>query len=171
MSQPEYGNPQGQPEPQQSPYGQPPTYAQQPEHGQAPPPAPRYSPYGQNLYGQDPYGQQPYGQTGYDQPGYGLQPHYGQPGYGYGPPQEHPQAQTVFILGLVGIFVPFVQFVAWYLGGKAKKEIEAGAPFAWEGNLKIGYVLGKIFSILAIIGVALYALLIILAVMSAFVSF
>ncbi|OMG55917.1 hypothetical protein BJN44_07960 [Tessaracoccus sp. ZS01] len=57
----------------------------------------------------------------------------------------------VFILGIVGIFTGVVSFVAWYLGGQAKKEIEAGAPFPWDGNLKTGYMLGKVFSIIWIV--------------------
>lgn len=64
---------------------------------------------------------------------------------------EHPQAQMVFILGIVGIFTGIVSFVAWYMGGQAKKEIEAGAPYAWDGQLKTGYVLGKVFGIITIV--------------------
>lgn len=101
--------------------------------------------YGQPQFQQTPYGQQMAPQQGpYQQP-------YGAPRpYGYGP-VEHPQAQMVFILGIVGIFTGVVSFVAWYMGGQAKKEIEAGAPFPFEGNLKTGYTLGKVFSIIYIV--------------------
>ncbi|PIE20824.1 MAG: hypothetical protein CSA64_04480 [Arachnia propionica] len=98
------------------------------------------------------------------QPGYGQQPAYGQPAYGqqpgYGQQQapEHPQAQVVLILGIVGIFFGILSFVAWYMGGQAKKEIEAGAPYPWDGNLKIGYLLGKIFSIIWIVIGVLYVI-------------
>ena len=103
-------------------------------------------------------------QQGYQQPpaqpGYGYQ----QPYYGYQPPAEHPQAQTVFILGIVGIFVTIVPFIAWYLGGQAKKEIAAGAPYPFEGKIKTGYILGKVFGILQIVGIvlviAIYAIMI-----------
>lgn len=178
MSQPEYP---GQPGPEYPPqYGQsPPPWTPQWEQSPQPGETPRYAPsadsdpyseYGSTpLYGQSPtYGQSPdYGQGAYGQPpvpatyqqGY-AQP-YGQPVYGYGAQPEHPQAQTVLILGILGIFVPFVQFVAWYLGGKAKKEIEAGAPFAWAGSLKTGYLLGMIFSIIGLAVAALYVLLIV----------
>ncbi len=108
-----------------------------------------------------------YGQPDPQQsPNYGYGQPAGQPGYGaVGGAQEHPQTQTVFILGIVGIFVGVCAFIAWYMGGQAKKEIEAGAPYAWEGTkLKTGYMLGKVFSIIYIVVVALYILFIIFAI-------
>ena len=91
---------------------------------------------------------------------------YGQPPssqYGYGTQlAEHPQAGTVQILGIVGIFVGIVPFIAWYLGSKAKQEIEAGAPYVWEGRLKTGYLLGKVFSIITLVGSALSVIVLIL---------
>ncbi len=100
-------------------------------------------------------------QQGYQQPpaqpGYGYQ----QPYYGYQPPAEHPQAQTVFILGIVGIFTGILSFVAWYLGAEAKKEIEAGAPYPFEGKLKTGYLLGKILGIISLACAGLGLLLLI----------
>ncbi|WP_051215320.1 hypothetical protein [Granulicoccus phenolivorans] len=93
---------------------------------------------------------------------YDQQPYAGQ-AYGTGQLQEHPQAQTTFILGIVGIFVGICAFIAWYLGGKAKKEIAAGAPYQWGGNLKTGYLLGKIFSIIYIIGLVLYIIILVAA--------
>ena len=84
---------------------------------------------------------------------------YQQPSYGYSGYQvtEHPQSQTVFILGIIGIFTGITSFIAWYLGGQAKKEIEGGAPYLWGGNLKTGYTLGKVFGIISI---AVWALVI-----------
>ena len=118
----------------------------QPDYGQ---PDPQQTP-GQPQYG---YGQ-PDPQAAYGQ----------QPSYGYQAPAEHPQAQTVFILGIVGIFVTIVPFIAWYLGGQAKKEIAAGAPYPFEGKIKTGYILGKVFGILQIVGIvlaiAIYAIMI-----------
>ena len=55
----------------------------------------------------------------------------------------------------VGIFTGIPAFVAWYMGAQARKEIQAGAPYRWEGNLKTGYLLGKVFGILSIVGIAL----------------
>ncbi len=74
----------------------------------------------------------------------------------HGGQQEHPQAQTIFILSLVGIPVPLLAWIAWYMGAKAKKEIEAGAPYAWSGNVKNGHLLGKIFGIIHIVVLVLY---------------
>ncbi|AQP48666.1 hypothetical protein BW730_15300 [Tessaracoccus aquimaris] len=115
-------------------------------------------------YGQpDPQQSPNYGQDyGQPQPGYGQQPPaYGAAG-GYGG-QEHPQTQTVFILGIVGIFVGVCAFIAWYMGGQAKKEIDAGAPYAWEGTkLKTGYMLGKVFSIIYICLIVLYIVVLII---------
>ena len=105
-----------------------------------------YRPSGYSDPGPDygtPYHQQSAPNQGYQgqQPGYGpagLQQPYQQQGYGPGygayiPAPEHPQSQMVFILGIVGIFTGVTAFVAWYMGGQAKKEIEAGAPFPWAG--------------------------------------
>lgn len=76
----------------------------------------------------------------------------------YGAPAEHPQAQTVLILGIVGLFFTPLAFVAWIIGGRAKKEIAAGAPYTWSGGLQIGYIIGLVVSILAIIGLIIGAI-------------
>ncbi len=107
--------------------------------GQQQPPQP--TPWMQQL---NPYGQQPspYGQ----QPGaYMVRP-------------EHPQANTVLVLGAVSVGVPVLSFVAWYMGAKAKGEISRGAPYAYSGNLKTGHILGKVIGILTIVGASLYGL-------------
>ncbi len=59
------------------------------------------------------------------------------------------------MLGILGFFVPIVPFVAWYMGGQIKRQIEAGAPYQWEGTLKIGYLMGKILGIIQIVSVVL----------------
>ena len=78
---------------------------------------------------------------------------------------EHPKAQTVFILSIVGIFVGICAPIAWYMGVQAKKEV-AAQPGQWssEGNLKTGTMIGKIFTILYIIGIALWIIIMIVAV-------
>lgn len=169
-SQPDYTQPSyGQPG--QSSYGQsmPQTAASQAasdQYGQ-------HSSYGQQASGQPTYGSQPYTQQGYGQQGYGQQDYgqgYGQqPSYAYGQPAtaEHPQAQTVFILSLIGIVTGICSWIAWYLGGKAKKEIENGAPYRYEGNLKTGHLLGKILGIIYIVGGALSILMLIIGIISA----
>lgn len=72
----------------------------------------------------------------------------------------------MFILGIFGIFTGILSFVAWYLGAQAKKEIQAGAPYPFEGKLKTGYLLGKVFGIISIVGIALGVIYIILVVMA-----
>lgn len=77
---------------------------------------------------------------------------------------EHPKAQTVFILSIVGIFVGICAPIAWYMGVQAKKEV-AAQPGQWssEGNLKTGTMIGKIFTILYIIGIVLWIVMMIAA--------
>nr|WP_108870946.1 hypothetical protein [Tessaracoccus timonensis] len=124
------------------------------------------SQYGQNPqgdYSQQNYGSQPYGQS--QQGGYGSyqQPTGMQQYAAYGQQPEHPQAQTVLILGILGFFTSITAFIGWYMGGQAKKEIEAGAPYRWDGNLKTGYLISKILSIISIVGLAFIVLAMILA--------
>jgi hypothetical protein len=72
---------------------------------------------------------------------------------------DHPKTQTVFILGIVGIFVGICAPIAWYMGSQALKEVAAN-PGQWNpgGNLKTGKTLGMIFTILYIIGIVAYIL-------------
>ncbi len=89
----------------------------------------------------------------------------------YGPAgglQQHPKAQTVFYLGIAGIFVGILAFVAWYMGGQAMKEVAANpGVYTAEGNLKTGYMLGKIFSIIYIVLTVLYIVIMIFVVVAA----
>lgn len=122
-----------------TPYDQP-TYAD-PRHQSDPYGPGAGDPYG--LYGQDPYAQnyaqmQPYGTYG----GYGD---------GYSLP-EHPQSTTVLLLAVLGFPMTPLWFVAWYMGAQARREIAAGYPARWDGNLRIGYYIAKIGSLVAIIG-------------------
>lgn len=76
---------------------------------------------------------------------------------------EHPKAQTVFILSIVGIFVGICAPIAWYMGVQAKKEIAASGQYAFEGSLKTGTLIGKIFTILYIIGIVIWIVVMIAA--------
>jgi hypothetical protein len=145
-----------------------------PSEGSTPPPEPQPG-YGQPGYGQPGYVQPSYGQPSYGQPAYGQpypqQPYgYGQPGYGF-TPQSSGRATTSMVLGIVslasaglallccvtlpGVFAgPF----AWWLGAKAKREIDAAAPGAFtnRGVAQAGFVMGiigTILSVLAVIGI------------------
>ena len=102
------------------------------------------TPYGQQSpmpYGQQspmPYGQQPYG----------------------APPQEHPQGTLILIFGILGIFITIFAPIAWYLGNKAKKDIQtSGIQYSNEQNISIGRMLGKIFTIIAIISIVFVIIL------------
>ncbi len=178
-SAPEQGDPYGQsPYNQQSPsydnqtqqqpnYGQQSGYGQQANHAYGQTTESAQAQYGQQAgYGQSAYGQQPdYSHSGVSQQDYGQQ--YGVAGYGnssgYQAQAEHPQATMVLVMAILSFFTGITAFVAWYMGGKARKEIQAGAPYAWDGGLKIGYWIGKIYSIIQIVALALLAVLFIIA--------
>lgn len=122
-----------------------PTYGEnRPAYGENRPAHGEQSTYGQPTPG---YGQQP--TYGHNNSGYGQQPGYAYPGGGQ--LMDHPSASTVFLLGIIGIFFSICAYIAWYMGAQAKKQIETGAPYRWDGNLKTGYMLGKIFSIISIV--------------------
>jgi hypothetical protein len=128
-------------------------------------------PYGQPAqgYGQPTYGQQPVPQPPYGAPGYGSAPAYGAPGYGppgyatpgYGPtPTPHPSAQTVMILGLVGLVGSFICGItificpfAWVMGGRVRREIDAsGGTLGGREQATVGYVCGIIGTVLLVLG-------------------
>ena len=101
MTNPQEENPQTQPS-QQTPYSQPGQYPPSGEQpGQYTQGGGQPAPYGQQS--PMPYGQQPYG----------------------APPQEHPQGTMILIFGIIGIFITIVAPIAWYLGNKAKSDIQA----------------------------------------------
>jgi hypothetical protein len=135
--------PQGQPSanPYEQPGGQyPPAGQQYPPAGQQYPPAGQQYPASQpSPYGQPPaaYGQQPYGvATG-----------------------EHPQGTIIFVLGIVGIFVAVCAPIAWYMGNKTLREVTAsGANYSNLSQIRTGRMLGKVFTIIYIVLIALYIL-------------
>jgi hypothetical protein len=112
------------------------------------PPAGQSAPYGQQS--PMPYGQQspmPYGQQ------YGA------------PPQEHPQGTLILVFGILGIFITIFAPIAWYMGNKAKREIQAsGIQYSNEQNVSIGRMLGKIFTIIALISIAISIIITIIVV-------
>jgi Domain of unknown function (DUF4190) len=131
-----------------------------------PPPPPPGEPYDQNQPpGQQPpsYGQQP--------PPYGQQPSEGYASYpppyappvqgGYGQqPENHPNATTALVLGIVGVIccaltAPF----AWVIGKKAMDEIDAsGGRIGGRGSAQAGYVLGILGTVLMILGIIVVAI-------------
>jgi drug/metabolite transporter (DMT)-like permease len=112
---------------------------------------------------QPPHGQQP----GYGQPGYGL-PGYGQPGSWAPPPQggyaqqtqDHPQATTSMVLGIVGLICcGFVAPFAWIMGKKAVDEIDASqGRLGGRGQAQAGKILGLVGTVLLVLGVLFFIL-------------
>jgi hypothetical protein len=154
MTNPYEENPPTQPS-QQPPYSQPGQYPQSdeqpgqyPQSGEQP---------GQYAGGQPPpYGQQspmPYGQQPYTMP----------------PMQEHPQGTMILIFGILGIFITIFAPIAWYLGNKAKQDVQtSGIQYSNEQNISIGRMLGKVFTIIAIVSIVLVIIFwIVIAVVAA----
>ena len=98
--------------------------------------------------GQHPY-QNPYGGPAYSP--YQVGP----TGVPYGPPPDHPQAQTVLILGILGIALcGLLGIVAWVLGTRVVREIDAsGGTVGGRSNANLGRILGLVATGLAAIGV------------------
>lgn len=74
---------------------------------------------------------------------------------------DHPNAVPALVLGLVGlVFFPPLGIVAWVLGAKGRREVEAN-PGRWArgGTLTAGWVLGIIGSIFTMLGVVALVLL------------
>ena len=120
------------------------------------------NPYEEQQPPAQPSSQPPYSPSGqYQQPAGQPTPYsqqsptpYGQP-YG-APPQEHPQGTMILIFGILGIFITIFAPIAWYLGNKARAEIQAsGVHYTNEQNISIGRMLGKVFTIIAIVSIAL----------------
>lgn len=83
------------------------------------------------------------------------------PGYPppYYVPPKHPQAITAMVLGILGIAVcGILAPIAWSIGGKAVKEIDANpAAYSGRGEANAGKILG-------IVGTCLIALAIVAVV-------
>lgn len=122
-----------------------------------------------------PGGQPP---EGWNQPpgGYGPPPGpYGggyPQGYGYGmPQQDHPDATTVLVLGILGLVVcGIIAPFAWSKGNKALQEIEAsGRTIGGHGMVQAGRICGIVGTILLIFSAVFMViyLVIVIGVLSA----
>jgi hypothetical protein len=79
---------------------------------------------------------------------------YGQQ-YGAAPP-EHPQGTLILIFGIIGIFFGLFGAIAWCMGANAMKEIRAtGIRYSNESNINTGRILGKIVTIIALVGLGI----------------
>ena len=94
---------------------------------------------------------------GYGSNPYEVTPYQGAyPGYAaYGPPPNHPQAVTAFVLGLVGMVVCTpVGIGGLVLGGRVRKEIDAApGQYSGRGLATAGWVLGIISVVLLVLAV------------------
>jgi hypothetical protein len=76
-------------------------------------------------------------------------------------PPKHPQATTALVLGILGVALcGILAPIAWAIGGKAVKEIDANpAAYSGHGEANAGRILGIVgtcilaFSALALVGV------------------
>lgn len=156
--------------PPTSGYAAPPPYDPNlnydPNYGANPPYVPPPYDTGTPGYGSN----QPYGQTTgpanpYEPNPYPVNPY--QPSFGgYAPygavPQQHPQAVTALVLGIVGLGVcPPVGIGGFILGGRIRKAIDAEPQrYAGRGMATAAWVLG----ILSIVSTGLIVLLALLAI-------
>jgi uncharacterized membrane protein YjgN (DUF898 family) len=114
----------------------------------------------------DPYGTpNPYGQSG---PSYGGQS-YGAPGYGGQGPyvaQDHPQATTVLILGILGLVLcQILGPVAWVMGNRVVREIDAsGGAVGGRSSANAGRICGIISTALIVLGFLAGLLIVIIAI-------
>ena len=127
------GDPSEPPQPQQQPQGWQPSWQ---------PGIPTPAPAPAHAYDQSP--QVPYGAPQYP------------PGYGPVLP-DHPQANVVLVLGILGIVVcPVVAPVAWVMGNRVVREIDAsGGAVGGRSNANVGRVLGLVITVLTIVVVTL----------------
>lgn len=66
-----------------------------------------------------------------------------QPAYTFHPLTEHPQATTVLVLGVLGLFLGVTGPFAWVIGHRARAETAVGR-YAPSTSLTVGWVLGII---------------------------
>lgn len=98
-------------------------------------------------------------------PGYGSAPTMS-PGYATGAQAEHPQGTTVLVLGILGLVCcSLLAPVAWYMGQKTLKEIDASpTTYTNRQTVNIGRILGIIGTVLVIAVAVLYLFIGVLAV-------
>jgi hypothetical protein len=90
-------------------------------------------------------------------------------GYPYPILREHPQGNTVLVLGILGLFFTPLGFVAWYLGGKAEEEIEtSGLVWSNASTVRVGKILGMVTGILTIVSVGLVITAVVLTMLGVF---
>lgn len=100
-------------------------------------------------------------------------PQYGNPyaPYGY-PPQDHPQATTVLVLGILGLVLcQFCAPFAWFMGRRVLTEIEnSGGAIGGQGSAKAGYICGIIGTVIFVLYLLFVVLMIVIALAGGFSS-
>ncbi|MFR9750584.1 DUF4190 domain-containing protein [Nocardia sp. 004] len=98
---------------------------------------------------------------------------YGYSAYGgYGPPQDHPQATTILILGILGLVLcqvlgPF----AWVMGKRTLTEIDAsGGAIGGRGVVQAGYICGIIATVLLGLVLVPFVVLLMVGIIGVFTS-
>ena len=72
------------------------------------------------------------------------------------PAREHPQGTLILIFGIIGIFFSLFAAIAWYMGATAMKEVStSGVRYSNESNINAGRILGKIVTIIALVGLTI----------------
>jgi hypothetical protein len=163
-------NTSGDGEQPEDPYRTPPQSDRPGEQGQ-----PGYGQpgYGQPGYGRPEPGQPQYGQPPYQQyPQYSQYPQYGQPAYGGypAPPSNHGGALASMIIGIASLVLACAYGigllgapVAWWLGARAKREIDASqGRLGGRGMAQAGFVLGIVGTVLLVLAVIGWILVVVL---------
>ncbi|MBK8461977.1 MAG: DUF4190 domain-containing protein [Nigerium sp.] len=70
---------------------------------------------------------------------------------------EHPQATTILVLGILGLFFAVTGPFALVMGNRARKDIAAG-QYAQNPSVTIGWVLGIVTTVYLALVVVLVAL-------------
>lgn len=86
-------------------------------------------------------------------------------GYGYAPypAPDHPQANTVLVLGILSFFCGVTGPVAWVMGRRALREIDASnGAVGGRSQVQVGYIMGIVTTLLTALSLLLVVLWIVL---------
>ena len=123
-----------------------PDLGKRPQEEPAPPPANPYQPY-------QPHQPHPYAPTGAG-------------GVPWGPPPDHPSSSTVLVLGILGLVLcQVLSPVAWVLGGRALREIDAsGGRYGGRGAVNAGRICGIVGTIILLLSLVLVVVFVVIAI-------
>lgn len=91
------------------------------------------------------------------------------PGYGYGyapyRAPDHPQTNTVLVLGILSFFCAVVGPVAWVMGRRALREIDASnGMVGGRSQVQVGYIIGIVTTLLTAVSLVLVVFWFVLAI-------